>query len=90
MSYSQITWYIVTAFALSTGAVALGSGASLTTAIARGVIAMMLLGTLGWVANVVLLLPEPARSSDPDKGVKLDAMIDDEPAAAPKDKTRKA
>jgi len=79
MSYSQITWYIVTAFALSIGAVALGTGASLMTAVTRGVIAMMLLGTLGWIANVYLI--SSAAAPAPQKGLKIDAVIDDETAA---------
>lgn len=79
MSYSQITWYIVTAFALSIGAVALGSGASLMTAVTRGIIAMMLLGTLGWVANVYLISAETTPAGE--KGLHLDAVIDDETAA---------
>ena len=80
MSYSQLTWDGVAVFAIGAGLVALGTGASLTTALVRAIVTMLLFGTLGWAANI-FLMPVPARdSAQPEKGTKLDASVGDEPA----------
>ena len=78
MTYSQLTWYAVAVFTLGAGIVALGMGASLTTALVRSIVTMLLFGTLGWAANI-FLMPSPAQPTpQAEKGTRLDASVGDD------------
>src|SRR5262245_48871342 len=80
LSYCELTWYDIELFTLGAGMVALSAGASLTTALIRSIVTMLLLGARGWAANIFLL---PAKQPAPnEKGTNLDASIGDEAGPA--------